>query len=163
MNIGYNDLLRHLPTRFFCRRSDIIVSSTLSITLTPKDDENSNRLNFAEINETKADQWIDFWNKQRARDVETPDFVRTSYRNSARTRFSSETGSISKSFSSYRSSEASEIKRTQSMSPVSGSSPGQKLSMARGSALAKSGRRVTVIPPSGLSTLLDEGEINQMD
>ena len=37
MDIGYGDLLKHLPTKFFCRRSDIIVSSTLSITLTPKD------------------------------------------------------------------------------------------------------------------------------
>ena len=49
------------------------------------------------------------------------------------------------------------------MSPVSVSSPGQKLSLARGSALTKSGRRVTVIPPSGLSTLLEEADINQMD
>ena len=35
MNIGYNDLLTHLNTKFVARRSDIIVSSTLSITLTP--------------------------------------------------------------------------------------------------------------------------------
>ena len=37
-NIGYEHLLDHLPTKFLARRSDIIVSSTLSITLTPQDD-----------------------------------------------------------------------------------------------------------------------------
>ena len=35
MSIGYSDLLTQLPTKFLARRSDIIVSSTLSITLTP--------------------------------------------------------------------------------------------------------------------------------
>ncbi len=35
MNVGYHHLLRHLPTKFVTRRSDIIVSSTMSITLTP--------------------------------------------------------------------------------------------------------------------------------
>ena len=38
MSIGYQDYLNHLSTRFIARRSDIIVSSTLSITLTPIDD-----------------------------------------------------------------------------------------------------------------------------
>lgn len=37
-SIGYQDFLNHLSTRFIARRSDIIVSSTLSITLTPIDD-----------------------------------------------------------------------------------------------------------------------------
>ena len=38
MNIGYSNMLTHLNTKFLARRSDIIVSSTLSITLTPQDD-----------------------------------------------------------------------------------------------------------------------------
>ena len=38
MKIGYGDLLRHLTTKQLCRRSDIIVSSTLSITVTPRDE-----------------------------------------------------------------------------------------------------------------------------
>lgn len=39
MSIGYKDLLTHRPVKFVARRSDIIVSSTLSITLTPADSE----------------------------------------------------------------------------------------------------------------------------
>jgi len=35
MQAGYKDYLNHLNTKFVARRSDIIVSSTLSITLTP--------------------------------------------------------------------------------------------------------------------------------
>ena len=38
MQTGYADFLNHLDTKFLARRSDIIVSSTLSITLTPIDD-----------------------------------------------------------------------------------------------------------------------------
>lgn len=38
MQIGFKDFLNHLSTKFIARRSDIIVSSTLSITLTPEDD-----------------------------------------------------------------------------------------------------------------------------
>ena len=37
-NIGFEDMLTHLPTKYVARRSDIIVSSTLSITLTPQAD-----------------------------------------------------------------------------------------------------------------------------
>jgi hypothetical protein len=36
-SIGFDPLLNHLNTKFLARRSDIIVSSTLSITLTPED------------------------------------------------------------------------------------------------------------------------------
>ena len=35
MQVGYKDNLHHLPTKFFCRRSDILLSSTLSFTLCP--------------------------------------------------------------------------------------------------------------------------------
>ena len=38
MQTGFKDYLNHLQTKFVARRSDIIVSSTLSITLTPQDD-----------------------------------------------------------------------------------------------------------------------------
>lgn len=37
MNVGYSHLLTQIPTKFRARRSDIIVSSTLSITLSPCD------------------------------------------------------------------------------------------------------------------------------
>lgn len=36
-SVGYGHLLTHKPVKFAARRSDIIVSSTLSITLTPAD------------------------------------------------------------------------------------------------------------------------------
>ena len=38
MQTGFKDYLNHLTTKLTVRRSDIIVSSTLSITLTPIDD-----------------------------------------------------------------------------------------------------------------------------
>lgn len=38
MQTGFKNYLNHLNTKFIARRSDIIVSSTLSITLTPIDD-----------------------------------------------------------------------------------------------------------------------------
>lgn len=34
-SVGFSHMLQHLPTKFLTRRSDIIVSSTMSITLTP--------------------------------------------------------------------------------------------------------------------------------
>jgi hypothetical protein len=37
MSVGYGHLLTHKPIKFVARRSDIIVSSTLSITLSPSD------------------------------------------------------------------------------------------------------------------------------
>lgn len=39
MSVGYGHLLTHKPVKFVARRSDIIVSSTLSITLTPADSD----------------------------------------------------------------------------------------------------------------------------
>ena len=39
MSVGYGELLTHKPIKFVARRSDIIVSSTLSITLTPADSD----------------------------------------------------------------------------------------------------------------------------
>lgn len=37
MSVGYGSLLTHRPIKFIARRSDIIVSSTLQLTLTPSD------------------------------------------------------------------------------------------------------------------------------
>ena len=37
MSVGYGHLLTHRPVKFIARRSDIIVSSTLQLTLTPAD------------------------------------------------------------------------------------------------------------------------------
>lgn len=39
MQTGFADYLNHLSTKFIARRSDIIVSSTLSVTLTPQGEE----------------------------------------------------------------------------------------------------------------------------
>jgi len=52
MSTGYKDYLNHLDTKLLARRSDIIVSSTLSITLTPEDDAFS-PTEFAKIEPTK--------------------------------------------------------------------------------------------------------------
>lgn len=38
MQIGFKDYLNHKSTKFIARRSDIIVSSTLSITMSPQND-----------------------------------------------------------------------------------------------------------------------------
>ena len=64
LNIGYEDLLTHLPTKFLARRSDIIVSSTLSITLTPQDDMYEKK-KMANITVDEIDNWIDKRNKYR--------------------------------------------------------------------------------------------------
>ena len=39
MQTGFTDYLNHLNTKFIARRSDIIVNSTLSVTLTPTGDD----------------------------------------------------------------------------------------------------------------------------
>jgi len=58
MNIGYGYHLTHLPTRFVFRRSDILVSSTLSITLTPLE-RGFERKNLVEMTEEELTRWID--------------------------------------------------------------------------------------------------------
>ena len=47
MSIGHIDFLDHDSTKFFARRSDIIVSSTMSITFMPVDD--FKRIKFSKI------------------------------------------------------------------------------------------------------------------
>ena len=117
MNIGYGDLLRHLPTKFLCRRSDIIVSSTLSLTITPKDDVTVSNLNFAEIDDNQLGSWMRYWHKLRAQDVEIAYVNRAHYRDSAKTRFSSVMNSFSR-MTSYLSSDISEILRARTLSPT---------------------------------------------
>ena len=57
MNVGYSHMLNHLPTKFVTRRSDIIVSSTMSITLTPQDDEYVPQ-NTNSMNEDQICEWV---------------------------------------------------------------------------------------------------------
>ena len=49
MSTGFGDYLNHLDTKLLARRSDIIVSSTLSITLTPVDDDGYKPSQFAKV------------------------------------------------------------------------------------------------------------------
>ena len=58
MNIGYSELLTHLNTKFLARRSDIIVSSTLSITLTPTEDK-FKAAKKAKMTDEEVVEWID--------------------------------------------------------------------------------------------------------
>ena len=59
MNIGYGHLLTHLRTKEYARRSDIIVSSTLSFTLTPKEGDFVSQVYFANITEEETKKWVD--------------------------------------------------------------------------------------------------------
>lgn len=65
MSTGFKDFLSHLSTKFVARRSDIIVSSTLSITLTPQDD-GIVPTSFAQIEKTQIDKFIELKEEFRA-------------------------------------------------------------------------------------------------
>ena len=58
-NIGYSDLLTHLTTKDLARRSDIIVSSTLSITFTPQAEFRYVPQKLAHITLEDAKEWVD--------------------------------------------------------------------------------------------------------
>lgn len=58
MSISQSDMLNHLSTKLLTRRSDIIVSSTLSITLTPQDDFTPT--SFAKLTREDIDRWIHY-------------------------------------------------------------------------------------------------------
>ena len=58
-NIGYSDLLTHLTTKDLARRSDIIVSSTLSITFTPQAEYSYVPQKLAHITQEEAKEWVD--------------------------------------------------------------------------------------------------------
>ena len=69
MNIGYSELLTHLNTKFLARRSDIIVSSTLSITLTPTEDKFTAKKK-AKMTDEEVVEWIDKRQEFRAHFLE---------------------------------------------------------------------------------------------
>ena len=58
MSIGYLHHLSHLNTRFLCRRSDILVSSTLSMTLTPIE-QGKQKKNLVEMTLDQRKEWVD--------------------------------------------------------------------------------------------------------
>lgn len=68
--INYEDYLNALPTKFVARRSDIIVSSTLSITLTPIDDGFVPQ-NFAKIDNDQTEDYVRLRNEYRAFAIQT--------------------------------------------------------------------------------------------
>ena len=57
MQAGFKDYLNHLNTKFVTRRSDIVVSSTLSITLTPIE-SNVIPTNFATLSSSDREEYI---------------------------------------------------------------------------------------------------------
>ena len=68
-SVGYSKHLTQLPTKFVARRSDIIVSSTLSITLTPLDDGYKAK-NLALLSDDEIRQWVDKRQEFRALDID---------------------------------------------------------------------------------------------
>lgn len=70
MSAGFDDFLNHLSTKFIARRSDIIVSSTLSITLTPIDEKDDHRpTTFANIDTQGIKDYIKLKAECRAHNV----------------------------------------------------------------------------------------------
>lgn len=65
MNVGYGHLLTQIPTKFRARRSDIIVSSTLSITLSPCDGDYQVK-DLGVLNKEELSQWCDKRSDYRA-------------------------------------------------------------------------------------------------
>ena len=66
MQIGnFRDYLNQLNTRFTARRSDIIINSTLSITLTPQDD-GFEPVSFATIEHSEINKYVRLRNVYRA-------------------------------------------------------------------------------------------------
>ena len=69
-SIGFTDYLNHLSTKFIARRSDILVSSTLSITLTPIDDE-FEPAHFATIENEEVWKYVMLRSEYRASQVKS--------------------------------------------------------------------------------------------
>ena len=67
--IGYKHNLHHLPTEFFCRRSDILVSSTLSFTLCPVEQSTYVKKNFADLTDEEIYEWTNLRHKFLARHI----------------------------------------------------------------------------------------------
>ena len=68
-SIGHRDFFHHLNTKLIARRSDIIVSSTMSITLAPQDDFVP--MTFADLTRENVDEWIEKREQYRAHYVES--------------------------------------------------------------------------------------------
>ena len=64
-NVGYGHLLTHTPVRFNFRRSDIIVSSTLQVTLTPAD-SGYKPLDHALLSKESITDWVNKRHEYRA-------------------------------------------------------------------------------------------------
>jgi len=73
MSVGYGELLTHLPTKYRTRRSDIIVSSTLSITLVPADSEYRVK-DLCLIKNEEIDRWCDIRSLYRASMIATASY-----------------------------------------------------------------------------------------
>ena len=68
MSICHSDMLNDLSTKFYARRSDIIISSTMSITLTPV--ENYVLTSFSTMTTEEIDQWVQVRSNYRANQQE---------------------------------------------------------------------------------------------
>lgn len=70
MQIGFKDHLNHLNTKFIARRSDIIVSSTLSITMSPLED-GFTPVEFANVTRRQIDEYVERRQEFRALSVQS--------------------------------------------------------------------------------------------
>lgn len=84
MQVGFGDYLNHLNTKFRARRSDIIVSSTLSITLTPIESLVS-PTHFCTITSEEKDLYVQQRNKYRALSILSNDLPKRKGRRGSRT------------------------------------------------------------------------------
>ena len=62
-------MLNHLPTKLIARRSDIIVSSTISITMSPHDDFKPTT--FSKMEPEDVDEWVKMRSEYRAHFIES--------------------------------------------------------------------------------------------
>ena len=74
--IGYEKHLSYLTTELLFRRSDILVSSTLSFSLTPLEEK---RRHLVQMTEAQLKEWVDLKSEFRAMNVCTFDLPRKGY------------------------------------------------------------------------------------
>jgi hypothetical protein len=74
LNVGHSDMLIESNTKFLARRSDIIVSSTMSITLTPQDDEFKIK-DLNKLNEEEIINWVNLRHEFRSLSVQQAKLV----------------------------------------------------------------------------------------
>lgn len=67
MSIGHESMLHSLNTKFVARRSDVIVSSTMSFTMTPVDA--FDKIQLASFNREEIKQWVDIRQESRREKV----------------------------------------------------------------------------------------------